>query len=206
MMVPAGSKRSLNLTMDFVDGDQRLYGYKTLNLLNANGDASYLSSVLYSHIARKYIAAPKANFVRVVINGENWGIYVNVQQFNKEFVAENFGTTKGARWKVSGNPGADGGLRYFGDELDEYNDAFKSNPATTNKLGPIWYNFASCSMIRHQSNWNLSCPASSILTKHSGFSHSIARSSTVMATGPELATTASIRMKTQVPLDPSRHE
>ncbi len=125
MMVPAGSKRSLNLTMDFVDGDQRLYGYKTLNLLNANGDASYLSSVLYSHIARKYIAAPKANFVRVVINGENWGIYVNVQQFNKEFVAENFGTTKGARWKVSGNPGADGGLRYFGDELDEYKRRFQ---------------------------------------------------------------------------------
>ena len=125
MMVPAGSKRSLNLTMDFVDGGQRLYGYKTLNLLNSNGDASFLSSVLYSHIARKYIAAPKANFVRVVINGENWGVYVNVQQFNKDFVSENFGTTKGARWKVSGNPGADGGLRYFGENVEEYKRRFQ---------------------------------------------------------------------------------
>lgn len=125
MMIPAGSKRSFNLTMDFVDKDQKLYGYKTLNLLNANGDASFLSSVLYSHIARKYIAAPKANFVRVVINGENWGVYVNVQQFNKDFVSENFGTTKGARWKVSGNPGADGGLRYVGDNVDEYKRRFQ---------------------------------------------------------------------------------
>ena len=125
MMVPAGSKRSLNLTMDYSDSDQRLYGYKTLNLLNANGDPSFLSSILYSHIARKYIAAPKANFVRVVINGENWGVYVNVQQFNKDFVSENFGTTKGARWKVSGNPGADGGLRYFGENLDEYKRRFQ---------------------------------------------------------------------------------
>ena len=133
MMVPAGYKRSLNLTMDLVDSDQRLYGYKTLNLLNANGDPSYLSSVLYSHIARKYIAAPKANFVRVVINGENWGVYVNVQQFNKDFVAENFGTTKGARWKVSGNPGADGGLRYTGDDLAEYKRRYQIKSADDEK-------------------------------------------------------------------------
>jgi spore coat protein CotH len=125
MMVPAGSKRSLNLTMDYSDSDQKLYGYKTLNLLNSNGDPSFLSSVLYSHIARKYIAAPKANFVRVVINGENWGVYVNVQQFNKDFVAENFGTTKGSRWKVSGSPGGDGGLRYFGENIDEYKRRFQ---------------------------------------------------------------------------------
>ena len=36
MMVPAGSKRSLNLSFDFVDGKQRLDGYSTLNLLNLN--------------------------------------------------------------------------------------------------------------------------------------------------------------------------
>ena len=34
--------------------------------------------------------APKANFVKVVINGESWGIYVNAQQFNKDFLSENF--------------------------------------------------------------------------------------------------------------------
>ncbi len=38
--------------------------------------------------------APKANLVKVVINGESWGIYANVQQFNKDFLAENFPTTK----------------------------------------------------------------------------------------------------------------
>ena len=32
------------------------------------------------------VPAPKANFVRLVINGENWGIYANVQQFNKDFL------------------------------------------------------------------------------------------------------------------------
>ena len=32
----------------------------------------------------QYIPAPKANFVKVVINGESWGVYVNVQQFDKD--------------------------------------------------------------------------------------------------------------------------
>ncbi|MCA9148888.1 MAG: CotH kinase family protein [Planctomycetales bacterium] len=120
MMVPTGMKRSLNVSLDFVDDEQRLYGYKTLNLLNAHEDDSFLSTVLYSELARKYIPAPRANFVRVVINGESWGVYVNVQQFDKVFLKENYETTGGTRWKVSGSPGADGGLRYLGEDIDEY--------------------------------------------------------------------------------------
>ena len=120
MMVPAGSKRSLNVSLDFVDSKQRLYGYKTLNLLNAHEDHSFLSSVLYSHIARQHMPAPKANFVKVVINGESWGVYANVQQFNKDFLAENFPSTKGTRWKVTGSPGGGGGLEYVGDNVEDY--------------------------------------------------------------------------------------
>lgn len=120
MLVPAGSKRSLNLSLDLVDTKQRLYGYKTLNLLNSHDDATMMSTVLCSHVARQFIPTPKANFVKVVINGESWGVYVNAQQFNKEFLSENYKTTKGARWKVRGNPGGGGGLDYVGDNLDEY--------------------------------------------------------------------------------------
>ncbi len=120
MMVPVGSKRSLNVSLDSVDSKQRLYGYKTLNLLNAHEDHSFLSSVLYSHITRQHMPAPKANFVKVVINGESWGVYANVQQFNKEFLAETFPSTKGTRWKVSGSPGGGGGLEYIGDNVEDY--------------------------------------------------------------------------------------
>lgn len=118
--VSAGSKRSLNLSLDFVDSKQRLLGYKTLNLLNAHEDPTFLHTVLYFHIARNYLAAPKANFVKLVINGESWGLYTNAQQFNKEFTAENFGSGKGTRWKVRGSPGGDGGLSYVGDKREEY--------------------------------------------------------------------------------------
>src|SRR5262249_8172468 len=75
---------------------------------------------LYSHIARHYLPTPQANFVKVVINGESWGVYANVQQFNKEFLSENYPSTKGARWKVRGSPGGGGGLDYIGDNVDNY--------------------------------------------------------------------------------------
>ncbi|MEM6691603.1 MAG: CotH kinase family protein [Planctomycetota bacterium] len=123
--VSAGYKRSLNVSIDMADKDQRLKGYKTLNLLNGHGDESLMSTVLYSRIARNYLPTPKANFVRVVINGENWGIYTNVEQFNKDFLKSNFGTKKGARWKVHGSPRGGGGLDYRGENPVSYEHPYE---------------------------------------------------------------------------------
>ena len=122
--VPAGLKHSINVSMDFADEKQTLLGYKTLNLLNAHEDPTVLRTVLYLQAAREFLPAPKANFVRVVLNGESWGIYPNAQQFNKEFVNEWFKTTDGARWKVPGSPGGRGGLEYIGDDPAAYKRSF----------------------------------------------------------------------------------
>jgi hypothetical protein len=125
MMVGEGHKRSLNVSVDFVTEEQRLYGYRTLNLLNSHEDPTFLRAILYFDIARQYLPAPKANFARVVINGESWGVYVNVQQFNKDFIKEWFGTTKGARWKVPGSPMGRGGLEYLGDDAAAYKKIYE---------------------------------------------------------------------------------
>ena len=118
--VGAGRKHSLNVALDFAGHTNRLGGYRTLNLLNSHEDPTYLRTVLSQQISREYIPAPKANFMRVVINGESWGVYVNAEQFNKDFVKEWFGTTKGARWKVPGSPRAQGGLAYLGENTADY--------------------------------------------------------------------------------------
>ncbi|MFM7051860.1 MAG: CotH kinase family protein [Planctomycetota bacterium] len=127
MMVPRGSKRSFNIAVDHTDGDARLYGQNTLNLLNANGDASMMSSVLYAHLAAPHIPAPRANFVQVVVNGESWGVFVNVEQFNKAFLRERWPGFKGegARWKAAGSPQGDGGLDYRGEDLEVYRARFE---------------------------------------------------------------------------------
>ncbi|MSV31418.1 MAG: spore coat protein CotH [Bryobacterales bacterium] len=125
MMTPAGRKRSLNISLDFTNEDQRLGGYRTLNLLNANGDPTMLRSALYLEIARNYIPAPKANFMRVVINGESWGVYPSVQQYNSDFVQEWFKTSKGARWKTPGSPMGRAGLAYAGDDPAAYKKLYE---------------------------------------------------------------------------------
>jgi hypothetical protein len=123
--VPAGRKHSLTISFNFVHDDQSLGGYRTLHLLNANEDPSFLKPVIYGEIARDYIPAPKANFMRVVINGESWGVYPNVQPFNKDFLRDNFATTKGARWTAPGSPRARAGLEYLGDDPAPYKRLFE---------------------------------------------------------------------------------
>ena len=125
MMVPEGSKRSLNLSFDFIDKRQRIDSYRTLNLLNANGDPTFVRAVLYSEIARQYIPAPRANYMRVAINGESWGVYVNAQQFNSDFTRDYFKSVKGARWKVPGRPGGRGGMEYLGEDASAYKRTYK---------------------------------------------------------------------------------
>jgi spore coat protein CotH len=120
MMVGEGSKRSLTISTDLIHDKQQLGGYNKIDLLNSHEDPSFLRTVLSMQIARDYVPAPKANLMRVVINGESWGIYVNQQHFNKEFLSDYFGTTKGARWKVQGSPGGRGGLNYLGEDAEAY--------------------------------------------------------------------------------------
>jgi hypothetical protein len=130
--VETGKKRSLNVSVDLAHETQSVGGYRTLNLLNSHEDPTFIRAVLFQHIARQYIPAPKANFVRVVINGENWGIYASVQQFNKDFLKENYRDSGGARWKVPG-PNPQSGLSYFGDDPAGYKRLYeiktKDDPA-----------------------------------------------------------------------------
>ncbi len=118
-MVPESLKRSLSISFDSVHGDQHLLGYRTLNLLNANQDPTFLRSVLYLDVSRRYLPALKANYVRVVINGENWGIYPNQQAFNKDFLRDQYASTDGKQWK-SPNNSVGGGLSYLGDDVTLY--------------------------------------------------------------------------------------
>lgn len=117
--VPEGLKRALTVRLDVVHRDQHLLGYRTLHLLNSNQDPTFLRTVLYLDVAREYLPALKANFMRVAINGESWGIYVSQQSFGREFLRDNFKATDGARWK-SPNNSVGGGLSYLGEDTTLY--------------------------------------------------------------------------------------
>ena len=130
--VPSGQKRSLNLVIDLVDKDQSVGGFRTLNLLNAHSDPSFLREVMFNHVARSYLPAPRANFVRLVINGEDWGIYINSQQMNKEFTEEWFGSRQGVRWKIRSGGGARA-LNYLGDNPLNYQPYYEAKSDATDR-------------------------------------------------------------------------
>jgi hypothetical protein len=115
-MVPEGQKHSLNVSVDAFVKDQSLLGFNTLNLLNSFADPSHLHAVLFLQAAREFLPAARANYVRVVINGENWGIYPNIEQVNKSFLRQWYKTDSGSRWKAPGSLRGGAGLEYWGED------------------------------------------------------------------------------------------
>jgi spore coat protein CotH len=120
-----GQKRSLNIAVNLADDKQRIHGYKTLNLLNSHADSSFLRTVLFDRIARDFIPAPKANLVRVVINGQNWGVFINEQQVNSDFADEWFNERGGDRWKVPPDFSGGGALSYKTDNPEDYRRSYE---------------------------------------------------------------------------------
>src|SRR5688572_7969979 len=124
-MVPEGMKHSLNVSVNAFTKDQSILGFEALNLLSSHADPTFLRSVLYLQAARDFLPAARANFVRVVINGESWGIYQNVEQVNKTFLKEWYKTESGTRWKAPGQPNGRAGLEYWGDNPASYTRTYE---------------------------------------------------------------------------------
>jgi hypothetical protein len=94
-------KKSFAVETDFVNGDQTLMGYKNLKFNNAHQDATFMREVLYNRLGSRYAPMAKANYVRLYINNEDWGIYANVQSIDKTFLKEWFLSNNGARFRAT---------------------------------------------------------------------------------------------------------
>ncbi len=86
-----GSQRNpLFLKLNYIDKKQKHQGYKRLKLSNALRDPSLVREVLGYEIARKYMVAPKANYAKVYVNQEYYGLYTNIEAVDSEFLEEHF--------------------------------------------------------------------------------------------------------------------
>ncbi len=137
-MTSAGQKRSMNIDLDFRHKEQSFLGATRFTLMNSAGDPSFLRGVMYMHIARDYYPAFGANFVRLVINGENWGIYVSQQPADAVFTQAVAAGSKGPIWKVPGAPGGRGGLEYWGDDPAPYQRVFELNHKGGRTAAEAW--------------------------------------------------------------------
>ena len=131
---PSGYKRTLLLKLDFTATGQQLSGHHQLQLLASADDPTLLRTVLFHQVAREYIAAPADAMVRVVINGEDWGVYTNMEPFDELFVRKKINKVAGAFWTAG--PGAN--LDYLGDDPEAYRSRYQlestENPAAWARL------------------------------------------------------------------------
>ncbi len=99
---------------------QKLAGIDTLTLNNMMSDPTFLAERITYHVFRSLgLHAPHANAAHVTINGQDYGLYANIETPNESFLARELGG-KGAslyevNWGSSWLPG-DGGETGF--EID----------------------------------------------------------------------------------------
>lgn len=94
-----GNKKSFDIDLNMVKDKQDIKGYTKLNLHNSYSDATFMREVFYYHNIRKYSMSAKANFAHLFVNGNNYGLYQNVQQYNKDFLSEWFMSNDGSNWR-----------------------------------------------------------------------------------------------------------
>jgi len=103
-------KKSFHISLDYSVTGQDINGYNDLILNCAFGDDAFMREVIYEHANQLYIPAVANNYVELTINGVSWGIYVNSQQLDTNFIKEWFPSTDGTRWRAKAPSGGTGGF------------------------------------------------------------------------------------------------
>lgn len=136
-------KLPMNIKLDYKKKGQVLKGNQnTIKLSNAFLDPSFVREPVAYEVIRKYMPAPQCNFTKVYLNGKYWGLYVNSESVDPNFIKKHFGASNGYvikcdpdNWKKvrsqTGCPkGENASLTYLSDNAGCY-DAFyeTDNPA-----------------------------------------------------------------------------
>ncbi len=93
---PLNTRNTLHIQLDHVDKGIQVQGYHSLRLSMALRDPSMVREVLTTEIARKYFPAPKSNYAKVSINGDYYGLFVNIEPVEGPFLERHFQQTTGS--------------------------------------------------------------------------------------------------------------
>ena len=98
---PGAARNPFNIVLNHKNESQNLQGYRILKLSNSLRDPSMVREVLGYEIARAYMPAPKANYSRVTVNGEYYGLMVNIENVqDSQFRSRYFGEADNAFFKA----------------------------------------------------------------------------------------------------------
>lgn len=122
------TKPSMNIKLDkFVkkNGAEavKLWGTDSLILNNSLQDSSYVRQCLsYQIFAKAGIPSPLCNFAHVFVNGEDYGVFVNLQPMKKSFIESKFGLPLGNLYEIGGETFENWALPRFAANLEGWKD------------------------------------------------------------------------------------
>lgn len=90
VFTPGGKKNGLFISLK----DSEYQGVKHIDLSAALRDPSFVREVLAYEIARDIMPAPRANYAKVFINHEYYGLFVNVEVVDERFAKKHFNNEK----------------------------------------------------------------------------------------------------------------
>lgn len=120
---------SLKLEFDhFTSG--HYYGLDKFSLDTSFQDNSYMKTwIAFDMMSHMKVPTPLCSYTWVRVNGEDWGLFLAIEEPEKGFARRNFGKNHGQLYKPDYKSlqaeNADVHLRYTDDNFDSYNNIFR---------------------------------------------------------------------------------
>jgi len=110
------SKKSFKISMNTFE-DKDFYGLKKINLNGEHNDPTICRSKLNWDLLNEInVSSSRCSHVRLYINNEYRGLYINVEEYNKAFLSDRFGNKDGNLYKCT----YPADLTYLGNNPDIY--------------------------------------------------------------------------------------
>lgn len=93
-------KKSFQITFNALVPGQKFYGLEKMNLVGQHNDPAIIRTKLTWDVFNTFnVPSPRSNHVKVFINDEYYGLYVQVEHIDDEFCQTRFGNNDGNLYK-----------------------------------------------------------------------------------------------------------
>lgn len=94
------NRYSFKIEFDHYDSTKNYYGLDKLCLNNLIQDNTYMKDYLtYQMMAQMGVASPLCSYANIMVNGEDWGLYLAVEGIEESFLQRNYGKNYGELYK-----------------------------------------------------------------------------------------------------------
>lgn len=140
---------SFKIEFDHYDATNTYYGLDKLSLNNIIQDNTYMKDYLtYQMMGYFGVNSPLCSYVQILVNGEEWGLYLAVEGVEESFLSRNYGNDYGELYKpdsMSMGGGRGNGGKF---NMDDWQDEQENLNNNTNSSDSIINPFEQGSMQR----------------------------------------------------------